>query len=122
MLIVTYLAEVFGNLGTVAMCCQLWAFPFLIYMNISDITSISRWITYTVVTILVGAPTSNPIQAGWASRNSNAIHSRAVSAALYNMFVQAGGMANSNIYRNGKEDRDHSFRRDQKRFTNMAPV
>lgn len=43
--------------------------------------------------------TGHPIQVGWVSRNSNAVRSRTVGAALYNMFLHAGVITSSNIYR-----------------------
>jgi hypothetical protein len=46
--------------------------------------------------------TAHPIQVAWNSRNANTVRSRTVASALYNMFVQAGGIISANIYRAGK--------------------
>ena len=102
MLAVTYAGEIFKELAIVSMCCQFWTLPFLIYLNVVDITKVNRWSVYTCITILISKPSSHAIQAAWTSRNSNSIHSRAVSAVFYNMVFQGGGMIASNIYRQGE--------------------
>ncbi|OLN95803.1 putative transporter YIL166C-like protein 3 [Colletotrichum chlorophyti] len=99
MLGITYLGEVFGELSLVSMSGQVWALPFLIYLNVVNTTEVNRWVLYTVITLLLIYPNAHPIQVAWNSRNSNTVRSRTVSAACYNMFVQTGGIISSNIYR-----------------------
>ncbi|KAH7625359.1 major facilitator superfamily domain-containing protein [Sordaria sp. MPI-SDFR-AT-0083] len=99
MLGITYLGEIFNELTLIAASGQIWALPFLIYLNTVDTTGVNRWVIYAVTTLLLGYPNAHPIQVGWNSRNSNTVRSRTVSAACYNMFVQAGGIVSSNIYR-----------------------
>ncbi|POR35074.1 MFS transporter [Tolypocladium paradoxum] len=98
----TYLSELTSQLSLVALLGQIWAFPFLIYMNVVDTATTNKWVIWTVITLLLGFPNAHPIQVAWNSRNSNAVRSRTVSAACYNMFVQAGAIVSSNIYRDGK--------------------
>lgn len=125
MLLITYIAEIVGELTFVSLSGQIWALPFLIYMAVVDNQKINRWIMWTVTTLLLSYPNcksgtgeqktapftvttadkfrmlAHPIQVGWNSRNSNTVRSRTVSAACYNMFVQASGIIASNIYRDG---------------------
>ncbi|KAN0102897.1 MFS general substrate transporter [Hyaloscypha variabilis] len=98
MLGLTYAAEVFGELTFTAMIGQIWAFPFLLFINLVDINNINKWLAWVVMTILLSYPNAHPIQVGWNSRNSNTVRSRTVSAALYNMCVQTSGIIAANIY------------------------
>ncbi|KAK2031340.1 phthalate transporter [Colletotrichum zoysiae] len=102
MLAITYLDEVLGELTFVSMSGQVWALPFLIYLNVVNISEVNRWVLYAVITVLLMYPNGQflePTLVGWNSRNSNTVRSRTVSAACYNMFVQTGGIISSNIYR-----------------------
>ncbi|OIW32292.1 MFS general substrate transporter [Coniochaeta ligniaria NRRL 30616] len=99
MMVITYLAEIVGELTFVSLSGQIWALPFLIYLTVANTGSVSRWVIYAVTTLLLAYPSAHPIQVGWNSRNSNTVRSRTVSAACYNMFVQASGIISSNIYR-----------------------
>jgi hypothetical protein len=99
MLTLTYLAEIWGELTLTSMLGQIWLLPFLIYFNVVNVTNVNRWVVWAVTSLLLSYPSAHPIQVGWNSRNSNTVRSRTVSAACYNMFVQAGGIISSNIYR-----------------------
>ncbi|KAH8812635.1 major facilitator superfamily domain-containing protein [Xylogone sp. PMI_703] len=99
MLGLTYAGEVFGELTYTALIGQIWALPFLIFMNLVDINQINKWFAWLIMTALLCYPNAHPIQVGWNSRNSNAVRSRTVSAALYNMCVQTSGIISANIYR-----------------------
>ncbi|CAM1505946.1 Fc.00g115830.m01.CDS01 [Cosmosporella sp. VM-42] len=99
MLILTYSAEIFGELTLTSLIGQIWMLPFLIYLNTIDTATTSRWIIFAITTLLLGYPNAHPIQVAWNSRNSNSVRSRTVSAACYNMFVQTGAIISSNIYR-----------------------
>ncbi|RDL40692.1 MFS general substrate transporter [Venustampulla echinocandica] len=99
MLILTYSAEIFGELTFHAAASQVWALPALVFLYVVDINKINKWNAFGLMTFLLSYPSAHPIQVAWNSRNSNGVRSRTVSAALYNMFVQACGVIASNIYR-----------------------
>lgn len=56
MLLLTYLAEIVGELTFVAQSGQIWALPFLIYLVAVDTRKVSRWIIWTVTTLLLSYP------------------------------------------------------------------
>ncbi|TVY48915.1 putative transporter [Lachnellula occidentalis] len=99
MMALTYAAEIWGELTLTSMLGQVWALPFLAFIYAKDITKINKWTAFSIMSLLLSYPSAHPIQVAWNSRNSNAVRSRTVSAALYNMFVQASGIIASNIYR-----------------------
>jgi hypothetical protein len=98
MVALAYSAEIFGELTFHSLTSQIWALPFLIYLNVIEISNLNRWVLWAVITLLIGYPNPHPIQVGWNSRNSNAVRTRTVSAACYNMFVQTGGIISSYVY------------------------
>ncbi|KAI1206841.1 MFS general substrate transporter [Annulohypoxylon truncatum] len=99
MIALATLAEYTGQLAACASIFQFWCLPFLIYLRVVDTTKASKWLTWGMISLLIAAPLGHPVQVGWISRNSNTVRSRAVGAALYNMFLQAGVIISSNIYR-----------------------
>lgn len=56
MLGLTYLAEILGELTLLAGFGQVWALPFLIYLNVADTANASRWVIYAVTTLLLAYP------------------------------------------------------------------
>ncbi|KAI0513278.1 major facilitator superfamily domain-containing protein [Xylaria bambusicola] len=99
MMLLSILAEVTGQLAASAVIFQFWCLPFLVYLRVVDTTHASKWLTWAIISLLLAAPLAHPVQVGWVSRNANTVRSRAIGAALYNMFLQAGVVISSNIYR-----------------------
>ncbi|CAM1500470.1 Fc.00g096320.m01.CDS01 [Cosmosporella sp. VM-42] len=95
---ITYISEVLNERTFTAMLAQIWALPFLLFLYAVDVTQINRWVAWATLTLLLAYPYPHAIQVAWNSRNSNAVRLRTVSAAMYNMCVQSGGIMSSNIY------------------------
>jgi hypothetical protein len=99
MLALTYVAEIWNELTLTALIGQIWTLPFITYLNVVNINKVNKWLVWTIISLLLSYPNAHPIQVGWNSRNANTVRARTVSAATYNMFVQASGIIASNIYR-----------------------
>jgi MFS transporter, ACS family, DAL5 transporter family protein len=56
MLGLTYSAEIAGELTFIALIAQLWALPFIIFINLVDITSINKWLAWACLTALLCSP------------------------------------------------------------------
>lgn len=99
LLIFCYLSEIIDSRVGAAVILQVWALPLLVALYTFN-KQTSQWVYFAVVTIITGYPYVHPVQVAWASTNSYSVGTRTVSASIYNMFVQAGGIISSNIYRN----------------------
>lgn len=111
MLWVTYLTERFQSIALFGVLAQLWALPLLIveYTSAGDLPA---WGQYALIFVLLGTPSVHAAQAGWCSRLSNSVRTRAISAAMYNITIQLSGIASSNIYR--EDDKANHYRRGNK--------
>ncbi|KAL0934148.1 allantoate permease [Colletotrichum truncatum] len=110
LLIISWVSGKFKERAIVSSISNIWIFPWLVALVALPATA-STWIRYALLTGLLSYPYCHAILVGWNAKNSNAVRTRAVSAALYNMFVQAGNIAASNIYR---DDDQPLYRRGNK--------
>ena len=111
MLWVTYLTERFHSIALFGILAQLWALP-LIIVEYTSASELPAWGQYALIFVLLGTPSVHAAQAGWCSRLSNSVRTRAISAAAYNITIQLSGIASSNIYR--EDDKVNHYRRGNK--------
>lgn len=104
MLWVTYLTERYHEIALIGLLAQVWVLP-LLTIEYTSITELSSWGQYALTFIILGQPSVHAAQVGWCSRLSNAVRTRTVSAAIYNITIQLSGIASSNIYR--EDDKPH---------------
>ena len=98
---ITWVSERVNERSFIAMIQNIWALPCIIALRwwpgANDASD--AWGTFALLTVLLSYPYCHAILVGWASRNSNNVGSRSVSAALYNMSVQLGNIASNYVYR-----------------------
>ncbi|KAG2416031.1 hypothetical protein HFD88_007223 [Aspergillus terreus] len=110
LLIISWISDRFGERAIVSSTSNIWILPCLIAL-VALPESASPWTRYAVSTVLLSYPYCHAILVGWNARISNTVRTRAVSAALYNMCVQAGNVIGTNIFR---EDDSPLYRRGNK--------
>ncbi|KAI0202110.1 MFS general substrate transporter [Astrocystis sublimbata] len=99
LLLLTRLSDWAGERTLVSSLQNLWIFPTLLALRWWPGTVHDAWGTYALITVLLSYPYCHAIVVAWVSRNSNSVGTRGVSAAVYNMAVQAGNIAANFIYR-----------------------
>ncbi|KAK9476988.1 major facilitator superfamily domain-containing protein [Lipomyces japonicus] len=99
LLLNTYAAQKWENIRCyLGIFQQVWCLACLIPLRVFS-EETSKWSKYSVLVVLLSYPSCHAIQVGWTSRNSNTVRTRTLSAAMYNMFCQLGGIVSNNIYR-----------------------
>ena len=96
LLIFCFLSEIIDSRTVATVLLQFWALPLLIALYTFN-KQTSQWVYFGVVTLITGFPYIHPVQVAWASTNSYGVGTRTVSASLYNMFVQAGGIVSVSL-------------------------
>lgn len=95
----TWLSEKVKERSFIAAIQNLWMMPCLIALRWWSGSGVNVWGTYALLVVLLGYPYCHAILVAWTSRNAGSVRTRTISAAVYNMSVQAGGVIGSNIYR-----------------------
>ena len=108
LLAMAFLSEAINSRVAATIVLQFWALPLLSTLYTFD-KHTSQWAYFAVVSLIAGYPYVHPIQVAWASRNSYSVRTRfvilwwfsrdgtkrtcrTISASVYNMFVQTGGI------------------------------
>jgi orotate phosphoribosyltransferase-like protein len=98
MLMLSFASVYFDERALISMLSQVWTLPFLLALWKLPANT-NKWTMYGILTTAMSFPNPHAIQVSWCSINSNTVGTRTVSAAMYNMFVQASAIISSYIYR-----------------------
>lgn len=116
MFVFVALSEKLNQRAYIGIAAQLWFLPNLIALAVLPADA-SRWSTYALVMLVLSYPYPHPIHVSWASRISNTVRTRTVSAAVYNMCVQLSGIIAANMYR---DDDKPLYRRGNRQLAAMC--
>lgn len=94
-----YFSEKINERSLLSLITPIWVLVGLFPLTFWPGSQIDVWGTYALLTILLGHPPLWAITISWCSANSNSVRTRAVSAALVNIFSQVANITSANIYR-----------------------
>lgn len=107
LLLVTWFSERINERALTCLCYPIIVVPFMAAIRWWPGSGENAWVTWFLVTMVLGAPYIHAICVAWVSRNANSIRSRSVCSALYNMTVQIGSIGAANIYREDDKPKYH---------------
>lgn len=99
MVIMGYLTEKINDRSYLCMSASVWLLTCLFPLRYWPGSQVNVWGTYAILTVLLSSPPIWALSISWCSANSNSVRSRAVSAALVNIFSQTANIIAANIYR-----------------------
>lgn len=99
MLLTGYFSEIVNQRSLIIMGTPIWILACLFPLRFWSGSQVNVWGTYALLTVLLGHAPIWPISISWCSTNSNTVRTRAVSAAVVNIYSQAAAIVAANIYR-----------------------
>lgn len=107
LLAMTKVSEIVNSRIWVSITTPIWCLILLVALLLLP-SDENKWVKYAVSSLLIGYPYCHAILVAWTSRNAYSVRTRAVGSAIYNIFVQAGSIVATNLYRdNDKPDYRH---------------
>lgn len=91
LLFITWVSRRAKERAVVSSTSSIWFLPCFVAL-VTLPASASPWTRHAILTVFLSYPYCHAILVAWNAENSNAVRTRAVSAALYNMFVQSGNI------------------------------
>ncbi|SJM87324.1 related to permease of the major facilitator superfamily [Zygosaccharomyces bailii] len=99
MLLAGYFSEIVNQRALIILGTPLWILTCLFPLRFWPGSQVNVWGTYALLTVLLGHAPIWPLTISWCSANSNSVRTRAVSAAIVNIYSQAANIVAANIYR-----------------------
>ncbi|KAK6205674.1 putative permease [Scheffersomyces amazonensis] len=99
LLLIAWVSEKLNSRALVIATTPIWALAGLFPLRFWKNAQKDIYGTFALLTVLLGHAPVSALTISWCSSNSNSVRSRAVSAAVVNIFSQTASIISSNIYR-----------------------